>query len=224
MGRWFDPSAPLPPSAMTAPLSGVYRRIFQQMRGFAGGIWTAVGFAMASSLLIALQPWPIKFIIDGVLVNSVLSLGPLGKIASNTDGERLRVAAGLAAAYFLIVVVGVLLTAASFYQIAKTALLMIHDLRSRLVRHVRSLSLSYHANQSVGDTIWRAINDARSIQEVMIFGIRTWAVLAFRLLIMIGFMLLLDPLLTLVSLAVLPLLFLTIHRLTARIQRTSQES
>ena len=37
-------------------------------------------------------------------------------------------------------------------------------------------------------------------------------------------MLLLDPLLTLISLTVLPLLFFTIHRLTGRIQRTSQES
>ena len=58
----------------------------------------------------------------------------------------------------------------------------------------------------------------------MIFGFRTWAVLVFRLMIMVVFMLLLDPLLTLVSLAVLPLLFFTIHRLTGRIQRTSQES
>jgi ABC-type multidrug transport system fused ATPase/permease subunit len=58
----------------------------------------------------------------------------------------------------------------------------------------------------------------------MIFGIRTWAMLFFRLVIMVIFMLLLDPLLTLVSLTVLPLLFFTIHRLTGRIQRTSQES
>jgi len=224
MGRWFDPSAPLPPSAATAPVAGVYVRIFRQMRLFAGGLWTAVGLAMISSLLVALQPWPIKLVIDGVLVDSVLDLGPLGTVVSNSDDERLRVAFGLAAVYLVITVIGVLFNATSFYVIARTALLMIHDLRSRLVRHVRSLSLSYHANQSVGDTIWRAINDARSIQEVMIFGIRTWAVLVFRLVIMVGFMLLLDPLLTLVSLAVLPLLFLTIHRLTARIQRTSQES
>ena len=224
MGRWFDPSAPLPPSAAAAPVERVYVRILKEMRVFWRGIWSAIGLAMVSSLLIALQPWPIKMVIDGVLVGHVLHLGPLGDIASATDDERSRIAFGLALAYFAIVIIGVLLNAASFYVIARTALLMIHNLRSRLVRHVRSLSLSYHANQSVGDTIWRAINDARSIQEVMIFGIRTWAVLVFRLLIMIGFMLLLDPLLTLVSLAVLPLLFVTIHRLTARIQRTSQES
>jgi ABC-type multidrug transport system fused ATPase/permease subunit len=224
MGRWFDPSAPLPPSATVAPVEKVYVRIFKHMMLFKGGITASIIFAMLSSLFIALQPWPIKYIIDGVLVDDVLDLGPLGEISTVTSDEKLQVAAVLAFAYFVIVVIGVLLNAASFYAIAKTALLMIHNLRSRLVRHVRSLSMSYHANQSVGDTIWRAINDARSIQEVMIFGIRTWAVLVFRLLIMLVFMLLLDPLLTVVSLAVLPLLFFTIHRLTARIQRTSQES
>lgn len=224
MSRWFDPGAPLPPSAAAPPVERVYRRILGHMRLFWRGISVSVVLAMLSSLFVALQPWPVKFLIDGVLVDSRLGLGFLGDIVSESDGERLRVAAALAGVYLVIVVVGVLFNAASFYAIARTALYMIHHLRSRLVAHVRSLSLRYHASQSVGDTIWRAINDARSIQEVMIFGVRTWAVLVFRLVMMVGLMLVLDPPLTLVSLAVLPLLFLTIHRLTGRIQRTSQES
>ena len=179
---------------------------------------------MISSFFIVLQPWPIKFLIDGVLVDSSLNLGPFGRVVSQTDDEQLLVAAALALAYLVITVLGVLCNAASFYVIARTALYMIHTLRSQLVGHMRSLSLSFHSTQSVGDTIWRAINDARSIQEVMIFGFRTWAVVVFRLSLMIVLMLLLDPLLTLVSLAVLPLLLFTIHRLTGRIQRTSQES
>jgi ABC-type multidrug transport system fused ATPase/permease subunit len=224
MSRWFDPSAPLPPSAQAAPVERVYVRIFKHMRKFWRGIAVGAFWAMLSSLFITLQPWPIKLLIDGVLVSSQLDLGPLGDIVSETDGEKLRVAAVLAGVYLFITVVGVLMNAASFYAIARTALYMIHDLRSRLVSHMKLLSLRFHANQSVGDSIWRAINDARSIQEVMIFGIRTWAMLLFRLIIMVIFMLLLDPLLTLVSLMVLPLLFFTIHRLTGRIQRTSQES
>jgi ABC-type multidrug transport system fused ATPase/permease subunit len=224
MSRWFDPSAPLPPSAQAAPVERVYVRILGQMRKFWRGIAAGAFWAMLSSLFITLQPWPIKLLIDGVLVSNQLDLGPLGDVVTETDSEKLRVAASLAATYFFITVVGVLFNAASFYAIARTALYMIHDLRSRLVSHMRLLSLRFHANQSVGDSIWRAINDARSIQEVMIFGIRTWATLFFRLVIMVIFMLLLDPMLTLVSLLVLPLLFLTIHRLTGRIQRTSQES
>ena len=85
MGRWFDPSAPLPPSATVAPVEKVYVRIFQHMALFKGGITASIVFAMLSSLFIALQPWPIKFIIDGVLVDDVLDLGPLGDIASDTS-------------------------------------------------------------------------------------------------------------------------------------------
>ena len=228
MSRWFDPSAPLPPEAAAAPVTHVYRRILSFMRQFWHGIGVGVFFAMLSSLFIAFQPWPIKFIIDGVLQIdegvSTLKLGPLGDIVSETDQERLIVAGALAGVFLALTVVGVLFNAASFYVIARTALYMIHTLRSRLVGHMRSLSLRYHASQSIGDSIWRSINDARSIQEVMIFGVQSWAVLAFRLLVMVALMLLLDPLLTLVSLGVLPLLFYTIQRLTGRIQRASQES
>lgn len=224
MTWWFNPSAPLPPDAEQAPMRHVYRRIFAFMGQFRPGIGLAVAFAMASSLLVALQPWAIKFIIDGVLNSDKLDLGPLGSYVTDTDREKITAAGILAGVFLAITVVGVLLNAASFFMTARTALYMIHTLRSLIVAHMRTLSLRYHANQSIGDTIWRAINDARSIQEVMIFGIRTWGVLVFRLTIMVAFMLVLDPLLTLVSLAVLPLLFFTIHRLTGRIQTTSQES
>jgi ABC-type multidrug transport system fused ATPase/permease subunit len=229
MSRWFDPSAPLPPGAADAPVRHIYRRIFAYLLEFRRGVGLGLFLAMASSLLVTLQPWPIKWVIDGVLnVDgagvSRLDLGPFGEFVSETNRERIMVAGGLAATYLAITVGGVLINAGSFYVIARTALLMIHTLRSRIVGHLRTLSLSYHANQSVGDSIWRAINDARSIQEVMIFGVQTWATLAFRLLVMVAFMLLLDPWLTLVSLAVLPPLFYSIHRLTGRIQRTSQES
>src|SRR5712691_5164851 len=150
MTRWFDPSAPLPPSAQAAPVDRIYRRILGFMGQFRRGIGIGSFWAMLSSLLITLQPWPIKFIIDGVLVNSRLNLGPLGDVVSTTDNDRLLVAGGLAVAYLLITVIGVLCNAASFYVIARTALYMIHTLRSRLVGHMRSLSLRFHANQSVG--------------------------------------------------------------------------
>jgi ABC-type multidrug transport system fused ATPase/permease subunit len=224
MSRWFDPTAPLPPDATVAPVRHVYRRIFAFMGEFRRGVGLSVFLAMASSLFVTLQPWPIKFIIDGVLASDRLNLGPLGTVVSNTNGERITTAAWLAGIYLCITIAGVLMNAGSFYVIARTALLMIHTLRSRIVGHLRSLSLRYHANQSIGDSIWRSINDARSIQEVMIYGIQTWATLIFRLALMIVLMSLVDPLLTLIALTVLPPLFFSIHRLTGSIQRTSQES
>jgi subfamily B ATP-binding cassette protein MsbA len=93
-----------------------------------------------------------------------------------------------------------------------------------LVSHLRTLSLRYFANTSVGELIFRSINDARSIQEVMIFGFGTWITLAFRILLMAVFMALLDPLLTVVALLVVPALALTIRMLARRIQSASQTS
>ncbi len=223
MTRWFDPNAPVAPDA-PAPVQNIYRRIFAYMGEFRRGIGLSMGLAMLGSLLITLQPWPIKFIIDDVLIGDRLNIWPFGEFVNETDGEKLAAAGSLAATYLAITVAGVLLNAGSFYVIARTALLMIHTLRSRIMGHLRTLSLRYHANQSIGDSIWKAINDARSIQEVMIFGVQTWATLIFRLALMVALMLWLDPLLTLVALGVLPLLFFAIHRLTGRIQSASQES
>jgi ABC-type multidrug transport system fused ATPase/permease subunit len=211
-----DPEAPLAPDAtraLTTKPQGVYRRILRHMGSFRRGIFTSIGFAMAASGLQVLNPWPIKFIIDDVLLRG-----------TGTTADRLTDVAGLSALYLVIVVAGVLAGAASFYAMARTALYMIHDLRSRLVSHMRSLSLRFHASQSVGDSIWRAINDARSIQEVLILGVRTWAVMVFRLVLMVGLMVYLDPLLTVVALLAIPPLVLAIRRLTRRIQSTSLES
>jgi len=224
MSRWFDPTAPLPPDASVAPVRHIYRRILTFMAEFRSGVGLSMLLAMGSSLFVTLQPWPIKFLIDGVLASDRLDLGPFGAIISDTNPEKFGTATWLAASYMVIVIAGVLMNAGSFYVIARTALLMIHTLRSRIVGHLRSLSLRYHANQSIGDSIWRSINDARSIQEVMIYGIQTWATLIFRLALMVVLMSFVDPLLTLVALCVLPPLFFSIHRLTGRIQRASQES
>jgi len=119
-------------------------------------------------------------------------------------------------AYVVVSVARVVTNAASFYVIARTALLMIHTLRSRLVGHLRTLSLRYFSNTSVGELIFRSINDARSIQEVMIFGFGTWITLAFRIVLMAVFMALLDPLLTVIALLVVPALAITIRVLARR--------
>ena len=201
-----------------------YRRVFSHMRRYWQGLTGMFLFGLAGSALTVLHPWPIKLIIDGVLIGREVDLGPLGSIASRTDAERLRAIALLAGSYFLVVVSSVLCSAAAMYTIARVALNMIHDLRGQLVAHMRKLSLRFHASQSVGDSIWRAINDARGIQEVVGYGIGAFSVPLFRLVLMIVLMVLLDPLLTVVALALAPVFIFAMRRITRKIQATSLES
>ncbi len=217
----FDADGPI---RERPPLSGVYRRIGRFVLEFRGGVALGLGLSAVSTLLFVLLPFPIKWLIDGVLIGDSLSLGPFGDVSTATTGEKLTVAAWIAVAYVVLSVAQVVTNAASFYVIARTALLMIHTLRSRLVAHLRTLSLRYFSNTSVGELIFRSINDARSIQEVMIFGFGTWATLALRIVLMAVFMAFLDPWLTLVALLVVPALAVTIRLLARRIQAESQMS
>lgn len=221
MGTAFNSEGPI---RERPSLTGVYRRIGRFVGEFRGGVALGLGLSALSTLFFVLLPFPVKMLIDGVLISDRLDLGPFGVFATETSSEKLSAAAGLAAAYVVVSIAQVTANGASFFVIARTALYMIHTLRSRLVSHLRTLSLRYFANTSVGELIFRSITDARSIQEVMIFGFGTWITLAFRILLMAVFMALLDPLLTVVALLVVPVLALTIRMLARRIQSASQVS
>jgi ABC-type multidrug transport system fused ATPase/permease subunit len=210
-------------STRTVP-KGTYRRVLSHIRPYWRGLAGTFLFGLAGSGFTVLQPWPVKFIIDGVLVGNRLSLGPLGTWVSQTNGQRLTAVAWLAGAYFLIVVSSVLCSSTGMYLVARVALHMIHDLRGQLVAHMRKLSLRFHSSQSTGDSIWRAINDVRSIQEVVGYGIGAFSVPLFRLVLMVILMAVLDPVLTVVAMLVAPFFVLAMRVITRKIQATAGES
>lgn len=204
-------------------MTGVYRRVGRHLARYWTGLATLAVFMASAQLLQVLNPWPLKYLLDGVLVGRRIRL-PFATFTDATTHQRLVAAAVLAVVYFGIIVTGVLLSAAGTYTIARVALRMIHDLRSDLVTHMRRLSLRFHSNQSVGDSIFRAINDARSIQDVVIYGIGTFSAPLLRLLLMITLMAWLSPILALVAVAVGPPLLWAIRKLSKRIQDTAFDS
>jgi ABC-type multidrug transport system fused ATPase/permease subunit len=220
----FDPRQPLSAIEAAPPVSHIYRRIGRFMLEFKPGLTLGVLLSFVTSVAFALLPWPIRYVIDGVLLNDHLDLWVLGRYATETTADKFRVSLGLGAAFLAIQLVAALAASASFYTFARTALYMIHTLRGRMVRHLRQLSLGYHAERSTGDMIFRSINDARAIQEVMIFGVQAWIIPLFQITFMVILMLVLDPVLTLAAVAVGPVLVITIRKLTLRIQQASQES
>lgn len=224
MSQWFDPTAPLDDAEAEPPVGQIYRRIARFMFDFKRGLGAAIGLALITSLAFSLLPWPIRYLIDGVLLGDQLDLGPLGTFEASSDADKLRLGLYLALAYLAIQLTAALCSAASFYFFAKTALFMIHTLRGSMLAHLRRLSLGFHATKSTGDMIFRAMNDARAIQEVLIFGVQAWILPVFQVTFMIVLMLILDPALTLAALITSPLLVVTIRKLTAKIQAASQES
>ncbi len=224
MSQWFNPSEPLSEAEATPQVSQIYRRIWRFMMEFKSGLALAVGLSFLTSVAFALLPWPIRYLIDGVLLSDELEIGPIGTFAAETDEQKLRLGLILAGAYLVIQLVAACGASASFYFFAKTALFMIHTLRGRMMAHLRKLSLGFHATKSTGDMIFRAMTDARAIQEVMIFGVQAWILPIFQVTLMVILMLVLDWVLTVAALVLSPLLIFTIRKLTGRIQAASQQS
>ena len=142
---------------------------------------------------------------------------------TQTTGQKIVVGTWLAIGYLVIQLLAAIVMSWSFYLFAGVALRMIHTMRRRMLSHLRKLSLGYHADKSSGELIFRSINDARSIQEVMIFGVQAWIFPIFQISLMVVLMGLLDWVLMLVAISVAPLLVYSIRRFTVRIQKSSQE-
>ena len=79
-----------------------YRRIWHFMREFRRGIAAAVGTSLAASVAFALLPWPIRYIIDDVLLGNSLRLGPLGHWSTVTTEDKIAVGSALAGVYLVI--------------------------------------------------------------------------------------------------------------------------
>jgi ABC-type multidrug transport system fused ATPase/permease subunit len=88
---------------------------------------------------------------------------------------------------------------------------MVFNLRSRLFEHFQYLSLSHHANASTADAVYRLDADAGCLEQLVLRGIFPSVFSALTLAVMFGILVRLDPALAMVSLAVVPFLYLNLR-------------
>jgi len=151
-----------------------------------------------------LKPWPLQLVIDDVLGDNhtgiplLSQLGPLDLL--------------LAAAIGLVVIN---LGSASLTWLHNVTTIavgqgMVNDLRGALYAHLQRLSLAFHSRQKVGDLMYRITADSFAVQTVMMNGLLPILSAVVLLGGMLFVMIPLDPILTLVSLTVVPALFVLI--------------
>ncbi|MEA3189265.1 MAG: ATP-binding cassette, subfamily bacterial [Chthoniobacter sp.] len=182
---------------------------------------TALGFAFAFrrwpemlavlvSMLLSiglsiLQPWPMKLLVDNVLAGQPLPpwiahlpVMPLGafspqalltwSVAATVILFLLNWAVGLFGAYF------------------STGLgqRMIYDLAAQLFAHLQRLSLSFHRSKQLGDTIRRVTSDCGCLSTIVLGACLPVFTSLFTLAAMFAIMWRMNPMLTLLSLTVVP--------------------
>lgn len=191
----------------------------------------SIAFAFISLLgataMELLSPWPIKLVIDYILLAkplppSYLWLQPL--FASGATVALVAISCSIA----LIALLSGGFAYLQTYLSAKVGYEMVYTLRRELFSHLQQLSLSFHNRSRSGELLNKVASDTNLIRDVF----SDWAIhFAAQLLMLVGvlaIMLVMNWQLALVVMATLPLLFGVLYvlnrqiRLSARSQRKQE--
>ena len=185
------------------------------VRSYLKPYWLTFSIALGQLLFISalelLKPWPLKIIIDNVLSDKPLPWGLT--LSWSAQGLLLLACVGLVLVYFLLGGLRLL----NDYTTIRIGQSMVNDLRRDLYSHIQRLSLSFYRRQQIGDLMYRVTADTMGIQTLTMNGL--FAILSASLLLvgMLAVMLWVDWYLTLLALAVCPLLFCAIALLNKKI-------
>ncbi|MDF9841018.1 MULTISPECIES: ABC transporter ATP-binding protein [unclassified Paenibacillus] len=153
-------------------------------------------------------PMIMKYVVDDLLTPSAL-----------TVAERIsKLFYVLGGAFLLFVVIRgpVEYYRQYFAQLITSKVLF--DMRNKLYSHLQRLSLRYYQNTKVGEAISRFINDVEQSKNLVEVGMMNVWLDMFTLIFALGFMFYLNPVLALVSIAVLPLYGIAVNTLYKRLK------
>ena len=109
------------------------------------------------------------------------------------------------------------------YLLAVTGERIVYDLRTRLYRQLHSLSLDFFASQRVGDLISRLSSDTTQMRAALTTNLAALLSQAATLVGALAIVLTINPRLTMLILAVVPILILVARFFGRRIQKGSSE-
>lgn len=193
----------------------LYGHTLRRMRPHLGRLAIAILAVLLASSTEVLKPWPLKIVIDNVLRGMPVTSR---WIPALPRAELLLAACiGLVILYALL---GLLNVVANYLTIS-IGQLMVNDLRARLFDHLQSLSLSFHRRREIGDLMVRITYDTYSIQTIAMNGF--FPVLSASILLagMFIVMIHMDVTLTLVALAIIPMMIILIVSISGRIDEIS---
>jgi ATP-binding cassette subfamily B protein len=192
---------------------GIYGEVFRRMRPHLARFFAAIAAVALAAAMEVLKPWPLKIVIDNVLRGEALRTTWL---APYSPSELLIAACvGLVTIYLL----AGILTVINNYVTISIGQRMVNDLRGQLFFHLQRLSLSFHRRREIGDLMVRIAYDTFSIQTITMNGV--FQILSSVVLLggMFVVMLRIDVELTLIALAVVPLLVILIASISGTIDR-----
>jgi len=198
----------------------IYRRLSADVRPDRLRIAGTIGISLLGTPLILLTPFPIKMVIDNVIGGrpvAGLVAAVLPDAATKSDTALLIVSVGL---LLLIGLLAQLQILGNRVMQAYTGERVMLRYRTKLFRHIQRLSLAYHDSGGPADSVYRIHNDAMAVRYLAVDALVTLSTGAVTLTGMLVVTALVDWQLSLVAIAIVPLLYvlLMVNRKRLRAQ------
>ncbi len=165
----------------------------------------------------ALQPWPLKVVIDYALATDRRPVPePFAHwLALLHGGSLVGLLVTFVVAGVLLQVTNQLVSAFTTQVQVDTGQRMVYDLRYRLFGHLQALGLHHHVTTATGDAVYRVDADAYAIENLVMSGLFPLATSVTTLVVMFAILAKLDLTVALLSLTVVPFLFLCLRYYTS---------
>jgi len=137
-----------------------YGRLFRYVFRYWPGLLCIVGLTVAMSAVAALQPWPLKLLVDHALGDAAVSdslRSALAGMSLSPTPTVLVVLSALASVALFALNSG--LNIGVTWAWATAGQRMVYDLAADLFLHLQRLSLLFHSQRSVGDSLSRLTGD-----------------------------------------------------------------
>ncbi len=186
------------------------------LRPHRGRVALLSALLLAEIILGALQPWPFAWVIDHVLTGTPFSDARVQAIATRlTHGDWWTLLILVVIGGILLQVVNQLVSAYGTQVQVDTGQRMVYDLRYRLFSHLQALGLYHHITTSTSDAVYRVDIDAYSIENLVMSGIFPLATAVTTLAVMFTILAYKDLTIALLSLVVVPFLFVCLRYYTS---------
>ena len=204
---------------------GSMYRIFKRFRPFLaqhrGKLLLAIAALFGATLLALLRPWPLKIVIDFVLLPNTNArsnwfLEPLTSLEPMTI---IALAAGT------VITLSILEGVCNYFHAVLTKTvghMLVGDIRSELFSHVQRLPLSYHDYRETGDLLTRLTDDISLLEDLMVTTIIGMVTKAMLIASIFGVVFWLDWQLGLVVVGIVPIFMLAAFRFSVRLRSVAK--
>lgn len=189
-----------------ASTTALLRRFWSFSRPHQRWIWAGLALIPVVAGLSTLRPLLVKHVVDVDIPNG--------------DSLSLRV---LAMMFLAAVIAEFLCSAAQLYALQRAGQAIVYDVRRTVFAHVMRLPARFFDRNALGSLLTRTTSDVEALSETMSFGVFTiLSDIAIIVSILVA-MFVLSPKLTLITLAVAPVLWVLVRYVGAALRRLQLE-